>query len=404
LCLLFVTAVPGCGKNELLPNDPASEIAETPGFISEAAPPENESAGEPAYGPEPEIVYAPENLLNGIPVVGKREVKNGLYQSFLTGEWKDVNVAFRRPIAVQIINTEMGLPQYGISAASIIFEAPVEGRITRLLAIFEDYDDLERIGPVRGTRDYFVYEAMGKEAYMCNWGLAVVYTADLLNSDKVQNISVQLHGIDEGADEAYLRIDRPDYYTEYTGYLSIEGLNEAIKRLEYETIYSDQFVPQFVFAAENTRVDYHDYPTALFVYPGGKELNPGGYGHKGNNENPYFEYNPDERLYYRYQYGGEMIDELNDAQLAVTNIVFQYAHGEIRDQNDYLAFQVHGEGEAKVFTNGKVIDGTWSRYAGDGTPAKFYDSEGHEIVLNQGKTWICLIWDAFSEWVMYTGK
>ena len=34
------------------------------------------------------------------------------------------------------------MPQYGISQASIIYEAPVEGRITRLMGLFEDYDDL----------------------------------------------------------------------------------------------------------------------------------------------------------------------------------------------------------------------------------------------------------------------
>ena len=49
--------------------------------------------------------------------------------------------------------------------------------------------------------------------------------------------------------------------------------------------------------------------------------------------------------------------------LAVSNIVFQYCHGEVRDSHDYLAFGVHGEGDAIVFTNGKAIKGTWKRYA-----------------------------------------
>ena len=46
------------------------------------------------------------------------------------------------------------LRQNGISYASVIYEAPVEGRITRLMALFEDYDDLTTIGPVRSSRDY----------------------------------------------------------------------------------------------------------------------------------------------------------------------------------------------------------------------------------------------------------
>lgn len=38
-----------------------------------------------------------------------------------------------------------------------------------------------------------------------------------------------------------------------------------------------------------------------------------------------------------------------------------------------------------VFTNGKVIEGTWMRYDGDATPAKFFDKDGNEIIFNQGK-------------------
>lgn len=73
----------------------------------------------------------------------------------------------------------------------------------------------------------------------------------------------------------------------------------------------------------------------------------------------------------------------------------------MRDSHDYLAFGVHGEGDAIVFTNGKVIKGTWKRLDGDFTPAKFYDEAGEEIVFNQGSTWICNIWDEYGEFVEY---
>ena len=57
-----------------------------------------------------------------------------------------------------------------------------------------------------------------------------------------------------------------------------------------------------------------------------------------------FEYNEEDQLYYRYQDGKKQIDEMNKEQLAVSNVVFQYCHGEVRDAKDYLAFGVHGEG------------------------------------------------------------
>jgi hypothetical protein len=350
-------------------------------------------AASPEIPPE-DVEYTDENVLNGIPIVGRRYLQNGMWQSYLTGEWKDVNVATRRPLAVMIANNQPALPQYGLSQYSVMYEAAVEGRVTRLMAIFEDYDEVQRIGPVRSARDYFVYEAMGKNAIFCNWGLAVVYTADLINSDKVDNISVKLTGINVGADKAFGRITRPGYAMEYTGYLKTEGYTEEVARLGYSQTYQEDFVPQFTFAAENTRVEYEDAPDIKIIRPGGTTANQGGYG----NTTPYFEYNEEDQLYYRFQANQKQVYEMNNEQLYCSNVVFQYAHGEVRDGNDYLAFAVHGEGyKAVVFTNGKMIEGTWRRMDGDRKPAKFYDEDGKEIILNQGKTWICLIWEEHSD-------
>ena len=93
---------------------------------------------------------------------------------------------------------------------------------------------------------------------------------------------------------------------------------------------------------------------------------------------------------------------MNGEQLAVSNVVFKICYGEVREpaDKDYLAFGVHGEGEAYVFTNGKVIHGTWKRN-GDYDPNIFYDENGEEIVFNQGKTWICNIWEEYVEFIEY---
>lgn len=48
-------------------------------------------------------------------------------------------------------NDKASLPQYGINRADVVYEAPVEGDMNRYMAIFEDYDDIERIGSVRSA-------------------------------------------------------------------------------------------------------------------------------------------------------------------------------------------------------------------------------------------------------------
>lgn len=384
--LCFSLFFSGCGK-ETADQISLGEANENPADAVEEELP----AKEPAPEEEPEEKP-------GLPVIEERVLKNGKIQSYLTGEWIEQEKATRRPIAVMIPNNAPAMPQYGLSKAAIIYEAPVEGRITRLMAVFEDYDDLDHIGPVRSSRDYFVYVAMGYQAIYCNWGLARPYVEELLSRDTVQNISAAVEGIHNPSDEAFGRLSRPGYATEFTGYLMIDGLEKAIKRQEYETDYDELYVPPFTFIADNYRAEYAGNDDAVLIFPGGKKKdNAGGYGAY----HPYFEYNADDHLYYRYQDGKKQTDEYDGSQLTVSNVIFQYCHGEVRDKKDYLAFGVHGEGDALVFTNGKVIEATWMRYDGDATPAKFFDKDGNEIIFNQGKTWICNIWDEYGEFVEY---
>lgn len=42
-------------------------------------------------------------------------------------------------------NIRASCPQTGIEKASIIYEAPVEGRITRLMGLFEDWESIEKL-------------------------------------------------------------------------------------------------------------------------------------------------------------------------------------------------------------------------------------------------------------------
>lgn len=330
--------------------------------------------------------------------ITERKVVDGKMQSYLTGEWKDEAVVKRRNIAVMIPNNKQALPQYGISKASIIYEAPVEGRVTRLMAMFEDYDDLDHIGPVRSSRDYYVYEAMAYDSIYVNWGLAIPFVGPIINTDRIDNVSEAVTGIDTPAPEAFDRISRPGYSKEFTGYMFIDGYEDAVERLGYETEYTNRFVQAFTFANDGHRAEYEDYPDATTIYPGGTTTNSGGYG----NANPCFTYNEEDGLYYRSQYGSAQLDDMNGEQVTVSNVVFKICHGEVREPSDkdYLAFGVHGEGRACVFTNGKVIEATWKR-EGDYEPNIYYDENGNEIVFNQGKTWVCNIWEEYSQYISY---
>ena len=74
----------------------------------------------------------------------------------LTGEPKgDDYPEGQRITAVMVNNITVARPQRGLSKAQMLFEIKVEGGITRFMPVFNDYNDIEEIGPVRSGRDQF---------------------------------------------------------------------------------------------------------------------------------------------------------------------------------------------------------------------------------------------------------
>jgi len=74
----------------------------------------------------------------------------------LTGEVMDLGLAEQRPIAVVLNNISESLPHNGVSDADIIYEYPVEGGLTRMLALYQDIAEVEMVGSIRSARHYSV--------------------------------------------------------------------------------------------------------------------------------------------------------------------------------------------------------------------------------------------------------
>lgn len=356
LMALLVAAVAGlmfgCGKKKEEPEQP-------PVVQKEEEEPKDEPPVE-------------EEVVTGAP--------EGMARSRLTGQWIDEEIAGNRPYAIMIGNTVDALPQYGISKADVIYEVPVEASYTRLMAIFQDIRGLEKIGSMRSCRHYFIYFAQEFDAMYVHFGQAV-YAEPILAQDNVNNIS----GMDYSIESSFYRDSNRK--APHNAFTSEEGLLKATETKGYRTTYEEGYEGHYIFAEDEAPVELADGSDALVV-------SPGYFVNK-----PWFVYNEEEGLYYRYEFKQEQMDAATEEQLKVKNIIVQYCNWDYADENGYLDINTipsGGEGKGKYITNGKMVDITWTK-ADENSPARYFDASGQELVINQGKTWVCIVRDNYEE-------
>lgn len=305
---------------------------------------------------------------------------DGLMRSYLTGEWVDGELANQRPIAVMIGNTNDALPQYGLSQADILYEVPVEGGITRLMGIFEDYSNLDKIGSVRSCRHYFAYYAMEFDAIYVHYGQAI-YATELLQSDKIDN----LNGIDGTIDSLTFYRDSARKQP-HNAFVSTQGIQAGIEHQGYDVNYDEGYTGHYLFNEDDeNEIQLADGEDAAVVQPGYYI------------SNTWFEYNEEEGVYYRFEFKKPHTDENTGEQLKFKNILIQYADSKVLDDDrGYLDVTTVGSGTGKYITNGKAIDITWKRDS-ENDATKYYDAAGNEIVLNQGKTNVCVVLNSMKD-------
>lgn len=319
--------------------------------------------------PEPETQAEEEDELLDF---SDRTPVDGKVRSYLTGEWVDAEIGNRRPVATMMSNDKESLPQYGINRAGVVYEASVEGVMNRYMSIIEDYDDLERIGSTRSCRTYYTYFAREFDAIYSHYGQSTFAVPYLKNVDNINGIE----GI--GSTAFYRSSDKKAPHNAYT---SGDRLKAAIEKLGYSTEYDADYHGHYQFAAkeyslESLGEEAHPFE-AVRVEPG--------YPYN----KPYFVYNKEDGLYHRMQYGD--VHRGDEGPIAVKNVIIQYCQTGHYATTQYLNINVHSLNEnGYFFTGGLGIPISWEK-DGEFGVTHYYGMDGKEIVLNQGKTWVCIV-------------
>lgn len=308
--------------------------------------------------------------------VDPNALEPGMMRSFLSGLPVEEKIGNRRPVAIMLNNLEAAQPMSGVSYADVVYEYVVEGSITRLMGLFENYDKLDKIGSVRSCREYFVYTALEFDAIYMHFGQAA-YALSLLEEDYVNN----LNGLGEAGDTCFYRTtDRKAPHNVYT---SAKGIEAGIKKLKYREDHYEGYKGKFKFCDLDKEVTNEGGIEVTHMEP------------KYRINKPWFDYNPETKKYERFQYGEPHIDATTGEQLAYDNVIFQYNFWTQLDEKDYLAFDCHSGGSFQYFTHGKMVMGTWQREINEDnynlSAIRYYDADGNELVINNGKTFVCVI-------------
>lgn len=308
--------------------------------------------------------------------------QEGMLRSRLTNEWVTADVANTRPIAVMIANEVNAVPHYNLSEASVVYEALVEGSMTRLMAIYEDWEKLDKIGNIRSLRAYYAYWAFEWDAFIVHFG-GPYFINTLIEETTTQTVNGNLSS-DVGA--FFRTTDRKSPHNAYANGAELENvIADKHYSLRYRDLTDDNHFQFTSSSNPNTLSQYDNAKNASYIdmsgcYPLTR---------------CYFEYNEEDGLYYRSQHlsggtDGPHIDAATGEQLAFSNILVQNVA--IEDIGEgYLAFSCHETSlDGWYFTKGKGIHVTWSKTS-DYDATRFYDDFGNEILLNTGKTMICVV-------------
>lgn len=294
--------------------------------------------------PKPEVAKEVVNPLTGLP-------------------FEDDKAELPRPFIVSTDNdSHYSRPQSGLSQADILYEVPIEGGGSRYEPIYySKVPDL--VGAIRSVRPYIL-------------DIAREYNAVLVHNG--QSPQAKAYFDSSGVDRISAASDYEIYHHEDLDrlpgnlYTTGDKVFERMKKLEY---YKDVDVRTFQWLGEDDEVKGQDAGEITINYVDGS-FNT-------------FKYDPKTKLYTKYVQNEPLLDANNNEEIRSSNVLVQHVTLNLYDKLR-LNLDLCEGGEATVFTQGKRIDGTWSR-KDKSSPTIFKDEAGQEIKLTPGVTWIQII-------------
>ena len=285
----------------------------------------------------------------------------------LTGLPIDPVLARRPVLVVKIDNAPKARPQAGLIDADVVVEEEVEGGITRFAALFHSRD-AATVGPVRSARSTDISIASALNRPLFAYSGANLAFQNLIARSPLVDV-----GVDRFSQEYRRERRRPAPYNQFS---STPGL--------FSHVPPNAGPPPVLFAfrrigeaadaagatpAAGVNMEFRDVVLTAVQY----------------------RWDGASRTWKRNQDGAPHVDT-DGVQIAPRNVVVQSANYRDTGFTDPSGAPVPeaelvGEGEALVFTDGRVVRGRWRKTSPEAV-TEYLDSSGAPIRLTPGPTWI----------------
>ena len=287
-----------------------------------------------------------------------------------------------RPIAFMIDNHSDAWPQAGLNEAYMVYEIIVEGGETRLMPVFKG-KNLEKIGPVRSSRHYFLDYALENDAIYVHYGWSPKAETDITKL-AVNNIN----GIAESTTDFWRVKDKKAPHNVATSTSKILDIASSKK---YKTTSNEKSVLNYVVdefnladkfqttSSENAVSSSNNIETANKVTIPHSKLHTVTY-----------EYNAETKRYTRYARKKLQTDWDTKEAITTKNIIIELVNnvplndGENKDRQDLKNI---GTFDGYYITNGQAIKIKCTKSSRT-EKTVYKDLQGNEIEVNDGNTWV----------------
>lgn len=303
-----------------------------------------------------------------------------------------------RPIAVMIDNHSGAWPQANLNKAYLVYEIIVEGGETRLMAVFKG-QDLEKIGPVRSSRHYFLDYALENDAIYVHHGWSPQAQANIAELG-VNNIN----GIQESSKDFWRVKDKSAPHNLFTSTASILKIAE---RKGYRTETTKESILKYVATEFNLTDKYKlEKVEEIEETENSAEVNKTTEKEDDTKtkaivantitiphsklQTVKYEYNEETKTYDRYARGKIQTDYITGETVTTKNIIITMCDNYTLQDSENKGRQGLkniGTFEGYYITNGTAIPIKCIKTSRE-VQTVYKDLDGNEINVNDGNTFI----------------